>query len=312
MTSRRLREGASLPILGVSIRPGGDDTTLRGPNRLNRLMRTTSILFHVLVWLSLSAITGWCWIVSTRAHRRTPASLGDIALQERVFRTLDGYQATLEVYRPLEASPAPFGVPRPAVLAIHGGSWIGGSMRLLGSNPESTIIRLAQAGLVVIAVDYRLARPGCPSWPGAARRPARGGAMDAPTFPRTGYRSRSDRRTRTILRRRSRGPPRHRPRPGRSGRRLLTCPGRRQLLWPLRPQSPGHNAPPDPRSHPNLPGRWQCTFSRSRHRGFAPRGMSQVTTLPCSFFTAPVTHGYQSSSRRDWPSALRKQASCIN
>jgi acetyl esterase/lipase len=33
-------------------------------------------------------------------------------------------------------------------------------------DPDNTIIRLARQGLVVVAVDYRLARPGAPSWPG--------------------------------------------------------------------------------------------------------------------------------------------------
>jgi len=60
------------------------------------------------------------------------------------------------------------------VLAIHGGSWCGGSRtdyRIAkaepsSDDPDNTIIRLAQQGLVVVAVDYRLARPGSPSWPG--------------------------------------------------------------------------------------------------------------------------------------------------
>jgi acetyl esterase/lipase len=57
---------------------------------------------------------------------------------------------------------------RPAILAIHGGSWSGGSKRLFRADPRnpSLVIRLAQAGFVVVAVDYRLARPASPSWPG--------------------------------------------------------------------------------------------------------------------------------------------------
>jgi len=54
---------------------------------------------------------------------------------------------------------------RPAVVAIHGGSWIGGSPRLYRLDPESTVVRLARAGLVVVAPEYRLATPGDPSWP---------------------------------------------------------------------------------------------------------------------------------------------------
>jgi acetyl esterase/lipase len=49
------------------------------------------------------------------------------------------------------------------VLAIHGGSWVGGSKSEYG--PQ--LARLAKAGYVVFAADYRLARPGAPSWPAA-------------------------------------------------------------------------------------------------------------------------------------------------
>ena len=51
------------------------------------------------------------------------------------------------------------------MLAIHGGSWCGGSRTDYRSDPNNTVVRLAQQGLVVVAVDYRLARPGSPSWP---------------------------------------------------------------------------------------------------------------------------------------------------
>jgi acetyl esterase/lipase len=54
---------------------------------------------------------------------------------------------------------------RPVVIAIHGGSWIGGSPRLFRLDPETTVQRLAQAGLVVVVPEYRLASPGNPSWP---------------------------------------------------------------------------------------------------------------------------------------------------
>jgi acetyl esterase/lipase len=47
------------------------------------------------------------------------------------------------------------------VLAIHGGSWIGGSKSEYGPQVE----RLARHGYVVFVADYRLARPGLPSWP---------------------------------------------------------------------------------------------------------------------------------------------------
>ena len=51
----------------------------------------------------------------------------------------------------------------PGVLAIHGGSWIGGSKWEYGHQ----LARLTRHGYVVFAADYQLARPGVPSWPGA-------------------------------------------------------------------------------------------------------------------------------------------------
>ena len=52
------------------------------------------------------------------------------------------------------------------MLAIHGGSWTGGSMRLLGSNPESTIIRLCRPGWSSSRLTI--------DWPGPAVRAAPG------------------------------------------------------------------------------------------------------------------------------------------
>lgn len=132
-------------------------------------MRATSHLIHLVAWLGLLAITGWCWRVSAPVTGGDLGSLGLVVRTERVYRTVGGYRATLDVYLPPAAEgPIASQWRRTAVLAIHGGSWFGGSKRLFRSDPRtSTILRLARAGLVVIAVDYRLARPGSPSWPAA-------------------------------------------------------------------------------------------------------------------------------------------------
>jgi acetyl esterase/lipase len=120
---------------------------------------------HVATWLALVVITGWCWIGSARRTGWDPRLDGVTLLEDRVYREGGARQATLDVYLPAAGAPAPLGLPRPAVLAIHGGSWTGGSKRLMGSGAASTIRRMVQAGLAVIAIDYRLARPGAPSWP---------------------------------------------------------------------------------------------------------------------------------------------------
>ncbi|HZW32061.1 MAG TPA: alpha/beta hydrolase [Isosphaeraceae bacterium] len=132
-------------------------------------MRATSHCVHLVAWLGLLAITAWCWTVIPPVTQGDLASLGIVVRSERVYRTAGGHRATLDVYFPPEAAgPDASRWRRTAVLAIHGGSWSGGSKRLFRSDPAtSTILRLARAGLVVVAVDYRLAGPGSPSWPAA-------------------------------------------------------------------------------------------------------------------------------------------------
>ena len=84
-------------------------------------------------------------------------------IRDLVYREGHGH-ARLDVYSP---SAQPSGsVHRgryPAVLAIHGGSWVGGSKSEYG--PQ--VSRLARHGLVVFVADYRLARSGTPGWPEA-------------------------------------------------------------------------------------------------------------------------------------------------
>jgi acetyl esterase/lipase len=87
------------------------------------------------------------------------------------YRIADGHRLSLDIYLPPVATASPVsGTGRPAILAIHGGSWIGGSKRFFRPspwNPHPTAIRLAESGYVVVAADYRLARPGAPGWPAA-------------------------------------------------------------------------------------------------------------------------------------------------
>ena len=74
--------------------------------------------------------------------------------------------AALDVYLPAGHTATPAAKRgRPAVLVIHGGSWLGGSAAAWRTDPSDMVVRLAQQGLVVFALDYRLARPDEPSWP---------------------------------------------------------------------------------------------------------------------------------------------------
>jgi acetyl esterase/lipase len=129
------------------------------------------LLVHVATWLALTAVTAGVWSVSDRAFRRLEIPSPVVVRQDVVYRTVDGHRLSLDLYLPPGGGMADESGPRrPAILAIHGGSWIGGSKRLFRPSPwnrHPTAVRLAESGYVVIAADYRLARPGAPAWPAA-------------------------------------------------------------------------------------------------------------------------------------------------
>ena len=122
-----------------------------------------------MAWLLLAGITTWCWRASDRAFRANQSFESILAREDVVYHTVEGHRFLLDVYVPADSPsrPAP-GIPRPAILAIHGGSWIGGSKRSFRPDARNTMVtRLTAAGYVVIAVNYRLSRPDSPGWPGA-------------------------------------------------------------------------------------------------------------------------------------------------
>jgi acetyl esterase/lipase len=128
-------------------------------------------LIRIGTGLALTAVTAAVWAASERAFRRAEVPSTVRVHQDVVYHTADGHRLRLDLYIPpggtTSVSPGP---GRPAILAVHGGSWIGGSRRLFRpslGNPHPTAVRLAESGFVVVAADYRLARPGAPSWPGA-------------------------------------------------------------------------------------------------------------------------------------------------
>jgi acetyl esterase/lipase len=75
-----------------------------------------------------------------------------------VYRRVGERRVRLDLYKP-RGAPPPGG--RPAVIALHGGGWRGGSKTPYGRMAAA----LAERGYVVAAVDYQVSRPGAPSWP---------------------------------------------------------------------------------------------------------------------------------------------------
>jgi acetyl esterase/lipase len=135
------------------------------------LSQRISIVARVGAWLVLTLGTAWVGGIAERAFHQAEIPSAVVARQDVVYRTADGHRLLLDIYLPPgDISSAEGGLGQPAILAIHGGSWIGGSRRLFRPslwNRHPTAIRLAESGFVVVAADYRLARPGTPSWPEA-------------------------------------------------------------------------------------------------------------------------------------------------
>ena len=121
----------------------------------------------LLAWLGVLALTARAWTIPPIADEPDWEALGVARSASLAYRTKGSRRMMLEVYRPARATGEHVSArSRPAVVAIHGGSWIGGSMTSFRHDARNIVARLAQSGLVVIAIDYSLARPGSPTWPG--------------------------------------------------------------------------------------------------------------------------------------------------
>jgi acetyl esterase len=73
------------------------------------------------------------------------------ATEDVRYRTVDGVPLLAKLYRPLGTGPFP------AVVGVHGGAWTSGDR----NNNQVIDAALAAAGVVVLALDFRLA-PGAP------------------------------------------------------------------------------------------------------------------------------------------------------
>ena len=76
----------------------------------------------------------------------------DPARETRVYKVIDGCQLKVDVFRPAALGQ------RPAILWLHGGGLIAGCRDMLGARgTKAQLQRYMRAGIVVVAVDYRLA-----------------------------------------------------------------------------------------------------------------------------------------------------------
>jgi acetyl esterase/lipase len=116
-----------------------------------------------MAWTALVAAVATMWFRHT-VPGGSSAGLSDLTvIRNLAYRHGDSH-AKLDVYAPSAWSSSAERPGRfPAIVAIHGGSWQGGSRSEYG--PQ--VARLARHGFVVFVPDYRLARVGQPGWPGA-------------------------------------------------------------------------------------------------------------------------------------------------
>ncbi|MGZ3355194.1 MAG: alpha/beta hydrolase fold domain-containing protein [Isosphaeraceae bacterium] len=127
-------------------------------------MRKIWFIVHALGWLSVVGLVAWLWFRDPLLTSTTAGREDQTILRDRAYRMIPSGAVKLDVYLPPNRTvQAGSSGLLPGVLAIHGGSWIGGSKSEYG--PQ--LARLTRHGYVVFAADYQLARPGKPSWPGA-------------------------------------------------------------------------------------------------------------------------------------------------
>lgn len=87
--------------------------------------------------------------------RITPWPGGVTSLADVVYQTIPGYRPQIvDIYMPPRGSG-----PKPLVLYIHGGGWVGGHTRHGGAIADfpALLARLAGEGFVVASLEYRLA-----------------------------------------------------------------------------------------------------------------------------------------------------------
>ena len=110
-------------------------------------MRSAALRFFALGLFAAAPASQAAEEVTLAGLMRGPAP-EDVVYAERA-----GEPLLLHSFRPVDATP---GEPRPAILWIHGGAWVGGTTE--GFMPLARYC--ATRGLVAFNITYRLAKPG--------------------------------------------------------------------------------------------------------------------------------------------------------
>jgi acetyl esterase/lipase len=125
-------------------------------HRLGRHLDRKQLVISRRAWIAAgTAISGAIAILGLRRERENP-----LVVESVIYGSPNGEALLLDVYRPLAA-----GQSRPAVIAIHGGGFVGGSRR--DAEVVDAARGLAEVGYVVFSIDYRLVDLGglVPTWP---------------------------------------------------------------------------------------------------------------------------------------------------
>jgi acetyl esterase/lipase len=119
---------------------------------------------QLLGWTGILAVTVWVWVHDPHLGEPSKQTSLEAVVRDQVYRADGSRLAKLDVFLPdVQLGPSGERTRHPGVLAIHGGSWIGGSRAEYG--PQ--VSRLVEHGHVVFVADYLLSRPDQPGWPGA-------------------------------------------------------------------------------------------------------------------------------------------------
>src|SRR5260370_24296997 len=104
-------------------------------------MRAIPSRLQLVAWLVVTLLTVWSWRTAPTPPQPDWDGLGVSFTKGRVYCTDGSGSRALDVYLPAQASNTSGSERlRPAVIAVHGGSWSAGSMTAFRYDPRHTVI----------------------------------------------------------------------------------------------------------------------------------------------------------------------------